>query len=135
MSALKSLRSAVIVWAFSGLVGIPAAVYCDPFGGWRWQPYNPVYDQMIVSVYIAIGLCSLRAIRHPLRHLSLLWFIVASSLTHGGVMLYHAVTHPMNFGHLLGDVWILAGAASLAIPLFQLGHHPFGDEGDQGGDV
>ena len=36
-------------------------------------------------------------------------------------MLFHAVTHPLYFGHLIGDVWILAGGLSLAIPLWQLG--------------
>ncbi len=121
MSALKNLRGAVISWALMGLVGIPAFVLFDPFGGWKWQPYNPIYDQMMVAIYFAVGLCALRAIRNPLRHLSFLWFIVVSSLTHGSVMLFHALTHPMHMGHLVGDVWILAGGAGLAIPMLQLG--------------
>ncbi|MFM9936100.1 MAG: DUF6632 domain-containing protein [Novosphingobium sp.] len=120
MDKLAALRRAVAVWAFAGLIGIPAMVYFDPFGGWQWQPENPIYDQMIVSIYFALGVCALRAIRHPLEHVSFLWFVVISSTTHGGVMLYHAVVHPMHIGHLLGDVWILAGALSLALPLLSL---------------
>lgn len=120
MNELTGLRRAVASWAFMGLFGIPVLVIFDPFGGWRWQPYNAIYDQMIVSIYIALGLFAARAIRHPLEHLSFLWFIVVSSVTHGAVMLYHAVTHRVYAGHLAGDVWILAGAAGLAVPLIRL---------------
>jgi hypothetical protein len=118
-----SLRSAVIVWAFGGLAGIPAAVYFDLFEGWRWPPYNAIYDQMIVSVYVAVGICSVLAIKNPLKHASFLWFVAISSFTHGFVMLYHALMNPQHMGHLIGDVWILAGGLSLAIPLWRLGKH------------
>lgn len=117
---IAGLRSAVAVWAFMGLIGIPALVYFDPLGGWRWSPYNAIYDQMIVSIYVALGLCALFAVREPQRHTLFLWFIVVSSITHGLVMLFHAATHPLHAGHLLGDVWILAGAAALAVPLLRL---------------
>jgi hypothetical protein len=53
MKNLATLRRAVASWAFMGIIGIPALVFFDPFGGWRWQPYNPIYDQMIVSIYFA----------------------------------------------------------------------------------
>src|SRR5687768_3358743 len=109
----RGLRWAVASWAFMGLVGIPVFVLLDPLGGWRWEPYNAIYDQMIVSIYVALGFCSLRAIRRPLDHGSFLWFVVWSSFAHGGVMLFHAVTHPVHFGHLAGDVWILAGGLGL----------------------
>jgi hypothetical protein len=118
--ANQILRPAVIVWAFFGLIGIPFAVYIDLFGGWRWPPYNAIYDQMIVSVYFALGICAALAIKNPLRHISFLWFVVLSSLTHGLVMLFHASYDPMHLHHLFGDVWILAGGASLAWPLLRL---------------
>ena len=120
---LASLRGAVIGWTFMGLGGIPAAVYFDLLEGWRWPPYNPIYDQMIVSIYIAVGFCSALAIRKPLNHASFLWFVAISSFTHGGVMLYHAVINPQHFGHLIGDVWVVAGGLSLAIPLWRLRQH------------
>ena len=37
--ANRTLRPAVILWTFAGLVGIPLAVYFDFLGGWRWPPY------------------------------------------------------------------------------------------------
>ena len=128
MDALTNLRRAVALWAFAGLIGIPALVFFDPFGGWKWQPHNPIYDQMMVSIYFAIGICALRAIQNPLRHLSFLWFVVLSSITHGSVMLFHAATHPEHLGHLIGDVWILAGAVSLAIPMRQIGSKVLGED-------
>ena len=118
--ANRALRPAVALWAFSGLVGIPAAVYFDLLGGWRWPPYNAIYDQMIVSVYFALGICAVRAIKDPVRHSSFLWFVAISSFTHGAVMLFHALHDPMHLNHLWGDVWILAGGASLAWPLWRL---------------
>jgi hypothetical protein len=117
---INALRGGVIAWAFMGLVGIPLAVFFDFLEGWRWPPYNPIYDQMIVSIYFAAGVCSLLAIKNPTQHASFLWFMSLSSFTHGGVMLYHAALNPHHMGHLLGDVWILAGGISLAIPLWLL---------------
>jgi hypothetical protein len=43
--------------------------------------------------------------------------VVWSSVAHGGVMLFHALHTAVHRGHLLGDVFILAGAIGLAIPL------------------
>lgn len=117
---IAPLRGAVISWAFMGLLGIPLAVYFDLLEGWRWQPYNAIYDQMIVSIYFAVGICSTMAIKNPVKHTSFLWFVAISSFTHGGVMLYHASINPHHIGHLIGDVWILAGGLSLAIPLWRL---------------
>ena len=118
-----SLRGAVIGWAFMGLFGIPLAVYFDLLQGWRWPPYNAIYDQMIVSIYFAVGICAAMAIKNPSKHVSFLWFLVISSFTHGGIMLYHAAINPHHLAHLIGDVWILAGGLSLAIPLWHLRKH------------
>jgi hypothetical protein len=117
--ANRVLRPAVILWSVAGLLGIPLAVYFDLLGGWRWPPYNAIYDQMIVSVYFALGVCAARAIKNPIRHASFLWFVAISSFTHGAVMLFHALHNPMHLGHLVGDVWILAGGISLAWPLWR----------------
>ena len=114
------LRGAVISWAFMGLFGIPLAVYFDFLEGWRWQPYNVIYDQMIVSIYFSVGICSAVAIKNPIKHTSFLWFVAISSFTHGMVMLYHAALNPHHLSHLMGDVWILGGGSALAIPLWRL---------------
>jgi len=103
-----------------GLFLIPLFVFFDLGKGWRWEPHNAIYDQMIVSIYVGLGLAMARAVGDPLANWSLLEFTVVSSMLHGAVMFVHAVVDPMHRGHLIGDVWILAGALGLMIPMYQL---------------
>lgn len=114
---MNSLRRVLWSWAFMGTIGIPVFVLTDPFGGWKWVPHNSIYDQMIVSIYFVLGIFCFRALRDPLTSREFLWFVVWSSAAHGGVMLFHALHTAVHRGHLLGDVFILAGAMGLAIPL------------------
>jgi hypothetical protein len=59
---------------------------------------------MIIGIYATLGVFLLLAAKNPDAHRSLIWFTVWSSVVHGGVMAYQAVTDPMEHGHLLGDV-------------------------------
>ncbi|HYK82035.1 MAG TPA: DUF6632 domain-containing protein [Gemmatimonadales bacterium] len=72
--------------------------------GWAWQPEQPAYLQMVLSLYVTLGIFLLRAARDPARHLSLIWFTVWSSVAHASVMAVHSVTDPGQLGHLWGDV-------------------------------
>jgi hypothetical protein len=71
---------------------------------WRWSPNQPQYEQMILGVYATLGVFLLIASRNPLRHLSLIWFTVFSSLVHAGIMTVQALKMPSEHGHLFGDV-------------------------------
>ena len=81
--------------------------------GWRWEPYHPHYEQMMVGIYLTLGVCLLLAARDPLRHLSLIWFFVWSSAVHGSIMTVQALSGSQHRGHLLGDVPALLIAAAL----------------------
>jgi hypothetical protein len=59
---------------------------------------------MIVGVYATLGLFLINASRNPLRHRSLIWFTVWSSLVHAGIMAMQAMNMPAEHGHLIGDV-------------------------------
>jgi len=72
--------------------------------GWAWQPEQPAYLHMILSIYVTLGIFLLIAARDPARHLGLIWFTVWSSVAHGTVMAVHSVTDPGQMGHLWGDV-------------------------------
>ena len=72
--------------------------------GWAWLPGQPKYEQMILGVYATLGIFLLIASGNPLKHLSLIWFTVWSSLVHGGIMVVHAFIDPAERGHLLGDI-------------------------------
>ena len=72
--------------------------------GWAWEPEQPAYLHMILSIYITLGIFLLLAARDPARHLSLIWFTVWSSVAHATVMALHSLTDPGQMGHLWGDV-------------------------------
>jgi len=81
--------------------------------GWRWQPNQPEYEQMILGIYATLGVFLLIASRNPLRHRSLIWFTVWSSLVHAGIMTVQAIKSPAEHGHLMGDIPALAIVAVL----------------------
>ena len=101
---LRFLRIALIVFGLIFLVGVyPLMMSLWP-SGWRWQPNQPEYEQMILGVYATLGIFLLIASRNPLEHRSLIWFTVWSSLVHAGIMAVQAINMPAEHGHLLGDV-------------------------------
>src|SRR5437899_7944031 len=69
--------------------------------GWRWQPNQPEYEQMILGIYATLGVFLLIASRNPLQHLSLIWFTVWSSLVHAGIMSVQALRFALHTVHLL----------------------------------
>ena len=84
--------------------------------GWRWEPYHPHYEQMIVGLYFTLGVFLVLAARDPLANLSLIWFTVASSVVHAGIMAGQVLARGEGRGHLLADVpALLIAAVVLAI--------------------
>jgi hypothetical protein len=110
---LQALRVALVVLAIVCIALGPLMLFWP--SGWRWEPHQPHYEQMIVGLYFTLGVCLLLAARDPLRHLSLIWFTVWSSVVHGSIMTVQALSAAQEHGHLLGDVPALfIGAAVLA---------------------
>ena len=103
---LIALRVALVAIGVVALVGVSPLMLWWP-AGFRWQPAQPEYDQMIVAIYATLGVFLLRAARQPLRHLSLIWFAVWSSLAHAGVMTAHAWRSPEERAHFVGDIALL----------------------------
>jgi len=66
---------------------------------------------MILGIYATLGIFLLLAARDPLRHLSLIWFTVWSSLVHAGIMAVHSLGDAVERGHLVGDVAALVVVA------------------------
>jgi len=116
-SRVRFLRYALI---FTGLIFIfgvyPLMMSLWP-SGWRWQPNQPEYEQMILGVYATLGVFLLIASRNPLQHRSLIWFTVWSSLVHAGNMTAQAFKMPSEHGHLFGDIPALAIVAILLAAL------------------
>ena len=93
-SRVRVLRIALVLVGLIFIFGVyPLMMSLWP-SGWRWQPNQPEYEQMILGVYATLGVFLLLAARNPLANLSLIWFTVWSSLVHAGIMAVQAMNMP-----------------------------------------
>jgi hypothetical protein len=115
-SDARLLSRALTLFGLIFVVGLPILNRVWP-SGWAWEPEQPAYLHMILSIYVTLGVFLLLAARDPARHLSLIWFTVWSSLAHGTVMAVHSLTDPGQEGHLWGDVAGLFITAAVLAPL------------------
>jgi hypothetical protein len=100
------LRVSLIVVGSVFVFGLPGMMTFAP-AGWAWQPRQHEYEQMILGFYVVLGLFLMRAAGNPLRHRSLIWYTVWSSIVHAAIMAVHALRDPAERAHLLGDVPVL----------------------------
>ena len=113
---VRYLRIVLVLVGLIFIVGVYPLMMAWWPSGWRWQPNQPEYEQMILGVYATLGVFLLIASRNPLQNRSLIWFTVWSSLVHAGIMAVQALKSPMERGHLWGDIPALAiVAVALAI--------------------
>ncbi len=102
----QRLRALAVVLRLTGAafaIGVPVLTRVWP-DAWMWEPRQPEYEQMIVGVYVTLGVFLWLAARNPLQHLSLIWFTVWSSFVHGGIMAVQAAVDPAERANLVGDV-------------------------------
>ncbi len=114
----RDLRIALVAVGITFMVGIYSLILVWP-SGWSWHAGHshsmPHYLQMMLGVYVTLGVFLLIASRNPLAHLSLIWFTVWSSVVHAGIMAAQALANPDQMAHLWGDVpGLLVVAAVLA---------------------
>jgi hypothetical protein len=112
-SRVRFLRIALALVGLIFIFGVYPLMMAWWPSGWRWQPNQPEYEQMILGVYATLGVFLLLAARNPLNNLSLIWFTVWSSLVHAGIMAIQAMKMPSEHGHLYGDVPALVVVAIL----------------------
>jgi hypothetical protein len=112
---IKYLRIALLLVGLIFTFGIYPLTILWP-SGWSWLMGPSHYLQMILGIYATLGVFLMIASRDPLRHLSLIWFTVWSSVVHGAIMAVQALQSPEHRGHLWGDVpALLIVAAVLAL--------------------
>ena len=110
---LRYLRVALILIGLIFVFGVYPLMMAWWPSGWRWQPNQPEYEQMMLGIYATLGVFLFIASRNPLQHRSLIWFTVWSSVVHAGIMAVQAINAPAEHGHLLGDVPALLIVAML----------------------
>ena len=100
------LRYVLILGGLFLIFGVAPLMHYWP-SGWRWDPPQIKYEQMILGVYATLGVFLLIASKNPLAHRSLIWFTVWSSIVHASIMLYQALHYPNEIGHIYGDIAVL----------------------------
>lgn len=100
---LRYLRIALILFGAIMTFGFYPLTLIWP-SGWIWHTGQSEYLVMIIGIYATLGVFLILAARDPLKHLSLIWFTVWSSLVHGGIMAVQSLVNPAHAGHLVGDV-------------------------------
>src|ERR1051326_2427664 len=92
----KQLRATLVLVGLIFIVGLYSLIILWP-SGWAWHMEHsytlPHYLQMIVGVYVTLGIFLLIASRDPMKHLSLIWFTVWSSAVHAGIMAMQAIAN------------------------------------------
>lgn len=119
---LKYLRAALLIFGLFFIFVLPVFMLGIWRSGWAWGWQNGElshYAYMILAMYAVMGIFFLLAIRDPKAYASLIWYAVWSSVLHGMVMFYQALTDPAERGHLVGDIpalFILALVLGVLMP-------------------
>ena len=101
----KILSYSLIVFGLAFCLIYPLSMVWP--SGWAWHEGTPAssdYFMMIVGVYVTLGVFMILASRDPGANISLIRFVIWSSLVHAAVMAWEALRNPMMKGHLYGDV-------------------------------
>lgn len=117
MGRERVLKGVLVVVGLIFLFAVyPLMMYMWP-AGWRWQPNQPEYEQMILGVYATLGIFLLLASRNPSANRSLIAFTAWSSLVHAGIMAVQAFRNVGERGHLLGDIpaLLIVGVALIVL--------------------
>src|ERR1035437_9652677 len=100
MNRERALKIVLVVVGLIFLFAVyPLMMFLWP-SGWRWQPNQPEYEQMIRGVYATLGIFLLLAARNPSANRSLIAFTAWSSFAHGAVMAVQAFQNASERGHL-----------------------------------
>jgi len=104
MGKLKYLKIALYVFGAIFIVGVPAMMMWIWPSGWGWTPAQPEYEQMIMGIYVTLGVFLVRAAKDPVANTSLIWFTIWSSIVHAGIMLVQAIVDATERANFLGDI-------------------------------
>jgi hypothetical protein len=81
------------------------------------QPSTPIFAQMMISLYVTLGVFLLLAARSPSAHRSLIAYAGWANLVHGAVMALQVSRHAIPRSDLLGGALPLAIVGAVLIAL------------------
>lgn len=115
VTRVRYLRYALVLVGllFTAMVYV-LVVALGSSGGGRWPISQD--EQMLMGVYVTLGVFLLIASRNPLQHRSLIWFTVWSSVAHAGIMTLQSINATADRSDLLrGSAAMLIVAILLAV--------------------
>ena len=116
MNRERALKIVLVLVGLIFLFGVYPLMMFLWSSGWRWQPNQPEYEQMILGVYATLGIFLLLAARNPSENRSLIAFTAWSSFAHSLVMGTQACRNMVARGELIGvAVLVVIGIALLAL--------------------
>ncbi len=105
-AALRKLSIAMAVIGIS-FFGLPVVVELLP-DLFRWShPVNLADERMIVSMFIAQGICLVMGAKDPVRNSIIIDYTIISCVLHAAVMFYYAFNMEGEMPHMWGDVPLL----------------------------
>lgn len=108
-------RALKVVLALVGLLFV-AGVYFLGVSLWH-RNQSEVFAQMMLSVYVTLGVFLLVAARNPSAHRSLIAFTAWSSFAHGGAMAVQALTNVIPRSDLWRAVLPMVAIGALLLAL------------------
>ena len=112
----RALKVVLVVVGLIFLFGVYPLMMFLWSSGWRWQPNQPEYEQMILGVYATLGIFLLLAARNPSENRSLIAFTAWSSLAHAVLMGSQAMLNLVARSELIGvAVLAVIGVALIAL--------------------
>lgn len=109
-------RALKILLVVVGLLFV-AGIYPMTVSLWKAETGAAAGDNMMLSIYVTLGVFLLLAVRNPAAHRSLIAFTAWSSFAHGAVMTVMAFQFPKERTELLVAVGALAVIAILLLAL------------------
>ena len=112
---MKRERALKVVLGLVGLLFV-AGVYFLVSSLWQ-RSHSEAFAQMMISIYITLGVFLLVAVRNPSAHRSLIAFTAWSSFAHGAVMAVQALTNVIPRADLWRAVLPMIAIGALLIAL------------------
>ena len=103
-SKMKTLKILLVLFGLIFIFGVHAFMHWFQHHAWVWTPSHSEYEQMIQGIYATLGVFMIIAAKEPEKHLGLIWFVIMSSLVHGGIMFVQALVDVSDRSNLAGDV-------------------------------
>ncbi len=100
---MKYLKLALQLFGAIFVFGIYIMMLIWP-EGWAWEPRQPEYEQMIMGMYVVLGVFLILAAKDPIANKSLIWFTIWCSMVHAAIMLVQALRDDADRTNLIGDI-------------------------------